>query len=165
MGTSFKGYTRDKNEFEKPELIDKFIALCKTAGHDICITCTARDYKFQTALFAQGREKLAEVNRLRKMCGVYLITAEENKKQVTWTMSSKHIVNLEDDKLNNDKARAFDFCIKKHSDNDCDWDIKADTNGDGISDYRECALLGESLGLISGMRFKTADWPHLELPD
>ena len=150
----FKGYIKDKNEFEKPELIDQFINLCKEKDYDVIITCTARDYKYQTALFAQGRETLAQVNKLRRLAGVYLITNAENQRKVTWTMNSKHIVNLEDDKLNNNKARAFDFCLIKNG--------KEDWNN--IEGFKACGLLGETLGLYSGQRFKSPDYPHLEIP-
>lgn len=156
------GWSRNKEDFEKPELIDKFIQICKDAGHIVIITCTSRTYKVQAALFAQGRERLVDVNRLRRAAGMYIIDEKENKKIVTWTMNSKHIVNPDDERTDNNKARAFDFCIV--IDGKEDWNVKADVNNDGISDYRECGLLGESLGLISGQRFKTPDWPHLELP-
>ncbi len=43
--------------------------------------------------------------------------------------------------------------------------IKADVDIDSIPDYEECALIGVSLGLISGMRFKNKDLPHLEFKE
>jgi len=155
---------KDWSRFEKPEMIEKFIRLCADAKKKIVITCTDRTYQEQTAYFAQGRETLDKVNALRKIAGLWLITEEENKKKITWTMNSEHVVNLEDDNKDNDKSRAIDFAIVGDY-GKIIWDVKVDVNADGISDYRECAMLGESIGFWSGMRFKTADWPHLQLKE
>lgn len=153
--------TRDPERFERPELIAQFILLCKSAGHTVIITCVDRDYKEQTALFAQGREPLEYVNKLRKLVGWEPITQAQNRKCVTWTMNSRHIVNLDDEKLDNDTSEAFDFAVVK--DGKAVWDVKADVDMDSIPDYEECAAIGESLGLYSGKNFKNPDYPHLQI--
>lgn len=153
--------SRDVNNFETPELALAFQRKCKEAGHDIIFTSVDRDYREQFAYYCQGREPLDTTNRFRKIAGLPPITQLENRKKITWTLNSKHIVNLDDERLDNDKARAFDFGIVYNG--KYITDVKADVDKDNIEDYKECALIGESLGLISGMRFKNSDFPHLEL--
>ena len=154
--------SRDFTRFEKPELIHNFITACADIGHKVIITSVDRDYKQQYAYFCQGREPLETVNRFRKIAGLPPIKQKENGRKVTWTLNSKHVVNLEDEKLDNDKSRAFDFAIL-NDDKSVSWDAKADVDQDNVSDYFECAIEGEKLGLYSGRHFKNPDWPHLQI--
>jgi len=155
--------SRDINKFKKPALIPIFQQRCKEeAGHTVIITSVDRDYKEQYALWCQGREPLEVTNRFRKIAGLPPINQARNSKKVTWTLRSKHIINLDDERQDNDLSEAFDFCIIYKG--EAIWEVKADVDNDKISDYRECALIGESLGLKSGMRFKNPDIVHLELP-
>ena len=153
---------RNYNRFQKPELIHSFVDNCAKAGLDVVITSVDRTYQEQTAIFAQGREPLETVNALRKIAGLWLISEEENKNCVTWTMNSEHIINLEDMNKDNDLSGAFDFAVKD-KDGKITWDLKVSVTDDGISSYSECALIGEALGLYSGMRFKKPDFPHLQI--
>jgi len=134
----------------------------KAAGIPFCLTCTARTVKEQIALYSQGREALDEVNRLRKLAGMLPIRWLDNQKKVTWTLASKHIVDLDDGNPDNDKARAFDIAIEK--DKQPCWDLKVNINADDVPDYREAGLIGEAIGLKWGGRFKKPDYPHFELP-
>ncbi len=152
--------SRDKSKFIRPDLIDLFIAKCAEAGFNVIITCVDRDYKDQIALYQQGREPLYIVNASRKLAGLPPISQADNQRKVTWTLNSKHIVNLDDERLNNDKSYAFDFAILK--DKVVIWDVKADIQGDSIPDYHECGYIAESLGLIWGGRFKNPDCVHVE---
>ena len=142
-------------------LIPIFIQKCKEVGHDVIITCTGRDFKEQVALYAQGRQPLNEVNRLRKIVGWAGLTEAQNKKRVTWTLASRHIINLDDNDRKNDKATAFDFAIVKNG--KAVWDVKVSLDGDDIPDYLECAKVAQSLGLESGAFWKKADFPHVQL--
>ena len=153
--------SRDFTRFEKPELIHNFITGCGEAGHKVIVTSVDRDYKEQYAYFCQGREPLEVVNKFRKIAGLSPIKQSENQKKVTWTLNSKHVVNPDDEKLDNDKSRAFDFAILYGR--QVSWDVKADVDNDQIPDYLECAMVGESLGLYSGRHFKNADFPHLQI--
>jgi peptidoglycan L-alanyl-D-glutamate endopeptidase CwlK len=153
--------SRDPNKFEHPELIEQFIIKCGETGIKVVITSVDRDYKEQYALYCQGREPLDIVNKFRKIAGLLPISMKENTYKVTWTLRSNHVVNLDDDRQDNDKSRAFDFAVVK--DGKATWDLKANVNENDIPDYKECALIGESLGLYSGMNFRNQDWPHLEL--
>jgi peptidoglycan L-alanyl-D-glutamate endopeptidase CwlK len=73
-------------------------------------------------------------------------------RKVTWTMKSKHIEGL-----------AFDIAICK--DGVPVWDGKVDVDLDGVPDYLEAGIIGESLGLVWGGRWKSPDYPHFELKE
>jgi len=156
--------SRDISKFEKPEMAEAFVTECNRIGIGVIFTDIDRTYVEQTALFAQGREPLEFVNGLRKKAGLGQITLKENMRKVTWTMNSKHIVNLDDERLDNNKSRALDFAVLKgFNPNEITWDVKADVQGDGIPDYRQAGEIAESLGFKWGGRFKNPDWPHIEL--
>lgn len=136
-------------------------------GIAVIVTSVDRLYQEQMALYAQGRQSLAEVNLLRFGVGWPAITGKENRK-VTWTMASKHIINLLDMNPANDKSHAVDFGIivkGKYLQED------KDINANGIPEYEELGLLGERIGgdLIKwGGRFRDKngnpkpDKPHFE---
>lgn len=136
----------------------------------VIVTDVDRDYKVQMALYAQNRQPLAEVNLLRKIVGLAPITAEKNKKKVTWTMASKHIINLDDTLPTNDLSRAIDFGILD-AQGKYQGEAKADINRDNRPDYIQLGELGEQIGgarVKWGGRFKDAkgrsapDFPHFE---
>lgn len=139
--------------------IKAFTIAMFNAGIPFIITCTARTVKEQRALYAQGRELLFDVNELREMAGLPRIKNEQNK-IVTWTLASKHIIDLDDGNTHNDKSRAFDIVISPGG-KPC-WDVKVDVNQDHISDYEQAGKIGESVGLRWGGGFKTPDMPHFE---
>ena len=125
------------------------------------VTCTARTVKEQIALYAQGRQPLEEVNALRRIAGIYEITAAENKRKVTSTLKSQHLIDLEDNDESNNKSSAFDIVITK--DKKAIWDLKVDVNKNDIPDYLEAGKIGESVGLIWGGSWKTfKDYPHFQ---
>jgi len=133
----------------------------------IFVTSVSRTFQLQVALYAQGRQTLEEVNLLRLKAGVSPITAKENKK-ITWTLASKHIINLLDSDSSNDKAHAVDIGVLINGkylteDKDC--------NANKIGEYTEVGLLGEQIGgdkIKWGGRFKNSkgmpqpDNPHFE---
>lgn len=129
---------------------------------NVIVTSVERTFQHQMALYAQGRQSLEEVTLLRNGVGLPPITEEENSRCVTWTMASKHIINLLDMDPLNDKSRAVDFGIiigGKYLANDKDIDA------DGIPEYEELGLLGERIGgskVKWGGRFKKPDKPHFE---
>ncbi len=153
--------SRDIMKFEKPEIAIIFQQICQEAGHEVIFTSVDRDYREQYAYYLQGREPLSVVNKARVFAGLPFISQKENQRKVTWTLNSKHVVNLDDERLDNDKSRAFDFAIVYE--NKVYWDLKADVDKDNIGDYKECAMIGESFGLKSGRHFKNPDYPHLEI--
>lgn len=133
-----------------------FLEACQQARHPAIITCTGRFQAEQVALHAQGRRTLSEVNNLRMIAGMPLITEEENRRRVTWTLQSQHLINPQTGFCN-----AFDFALlngkKAH------WDIKVSVDGDEIPDYEEAGQIGEQLGLTWGGRWDKPDYPHFQL--
>jgi hypothetical protein len=130
----------------------------------VIVTDVDRNYKVQMALYAQGRQSIEEVNLLRKVAELAPITEKDNRKRVTWTMASKHIIRLDDTIADNDKSRAVDFGILDKSGRYV-GDVKADVNRDNKPDYEQLAELGEQIGggkITAGARFKNPDYPHFQ---
>jgi peptidoglycan L-alanyl-D-glutamate endopeptidase CwlK len=74
-----------------PEMVRRTIARVKEEiGINLLVIETDRIQAMQDALYAQGRESLEEVNRLRAIVGLAPITAEENKRTVTNARVSNH---------------------------------------------------------------------------
>lgn len=151
-----------------PECKDKCLVMMEYAkegglifGIHWIITCTARLAKEQIALYAQGREPLNLVNRYRKLAGLWPISAEENKRKVTWTLQSKHLIDLDDDVKENNLSRAFDIAVVK--DKKAIWDLKVSVDDDAIPDYEELASYGKKAGLNCGFYWKKQDPPHYEV--
>jgi hypothetical protein len=157
--------TRDLTDFETPALAELGFEHANTylrpRGKQARAICVARNYKEQIALYAQGREPLGDVNAKRAMAGLPKITEEENKRKVTWTLSSPHVVNLDDARRDNDKSRAFDFGLFRLSDgayltDDPDYVVVAN-------------IMAKVPGLRSGKDFKDRsgrprpDYPHVEV--
>jgi hypothetical protein len=152
-----------KIEDLNPELQERyraFAAAMAEAGIPFILTCTARTVREQLALYAQGREQLDHVNSLRKLAGLPPITGEGNTR-VTWTLQSKHLIDLDDGNPENDKARAFDIAIQRDG-RPC-WDLKVNVNQNDRPDYEEAGRIGESVGLRWGGRWKKPDYPHFEI--
>lgn len=160
--------SRDPEMFVSPELISVFKERCKQAGIIVMITRVDATEDEQMALYAQGRKPLNEVNLKRNIADMSPIKEKQNR-IVTWTLNSKHlpaIVRLDDKGNPVKKSRAFDFAVVK--DGIPTWLTKVDVDLDGEEDYLECGIIGESLGLIWGGRFRDAegkprpDMPHLQ---
>ena len=130
---------------------------------DVIVTNVSRDIIEQAALYAQGRKLLSEVNKIRKVAGLPPISAKENKYCVTWTMKSKHIIDLTDNSPNNDLSHAVDIAIVKNG--KISWDIKADVNKDGKEDYLQIGHLALEIdpSIEGGWRWRKADYPHYQV--
>ena len=131
-------------------------------GLDIFIVDVDRDWKMQAAYYAQGRESLEQANLYRKNAGLPTITAEQNRHKITWTLKSKHIVNLDDALAVNNLSRAIDVGLKDKNGR-YHGESQADLNGDHKRDYQQIGLLGEKIGagkIKWGGRF--GDEPHFE---
>lgn len=124
----------------------KHKAACKLIGIDIQLSCTSREWIEQRALYAQGRDNLEIVNHLRAGCDMPLITEEENKRKVTWTLDSPHIIRNGKRELSD----AYDVFIIKNG--------KAVWNNPEL--YKQVASAGRVLGLKCGIDF--GDPPHFE---
>lgn len=132
---------------------------------DVFVIEVDRFYNVQVAYFAQGRDTLEAVNKLRKRAGLSPINAATNKKKITWTMNSKHIINLENNIDSDDLSKAVDFGIKDKM-GKYDGSSKADTNKDNKPDYKQLGIIGKMIdpGMIWGGDWKTPDMPHWEEP-
>jgi hypothetical protein len=134
-----------------PELREKFQAIRKRAkdqGIEIVIICTARSEAEQKALYAQGRQSILFVNDLRHNANLGPIRETQNKKPVTWTLNSKHIIGSK-----RQLSEAVDFAILKNG--KIDWYDDAS--------YKIVADIAVELGLTAGYYFKTKDSGHLEI--
>ena len=160
--------SRDLNK-ATPRLKDfaeKLIAESKRIlGIDVFVVEVDRPYEVQVAYFAQGRDTLETVNKLRKRAELPPITEQQNKK-ITWTMNSKHITNLANDDETDDLSRAIDFGIKDSKGN-YHGDAKTDLNKDGKADYKQIGIIGKMIDkdLVWGGDWKTPDYPHWEEPE
>jgi peptidoglycan L-alanyl-D-glutamate endopeptidase CwlK len=147
-----------------PELQEKyhlFSVKMGTAGIPFMLTRVACFVNEQVALYSQGRQPLDVVNFLRRTAGLSPIPFTENCHNVTWTLASKHIIDLDDGNPDNDKARAFDIAILKYG--MPVWDLKVNVNKNDIPDYNEAGQIGESVGLKWGGRFPKPDRPHFQI--
>lgn len=147
-----------------PELKEKWPIVWSMARElqiFITLTSTARSYKVQYALYAQGREKLEYVNMLRKEVGLPDISYQENLKKVTWTLKSRHLVDLDDSEQSNDFSTALDFVIINEY--QPVWSVKADVNKNSEPDYLEVGKIAGKLGLEWGGNWKHPDFPHIQV--
>lgn len=147
----------------KPPLFDGYQFWCELmarAGIEHTLTCVKRTNAEQLALHAQGRLSLVEVNRLRGLAGMPLLSAKDPNsfEEVTWTMNSKHFAD--DDGL----CCAFDFALLIPGKKIITWDTKWDHDHDGVPEYLEAARLAKAVGLESGAFWKKPDMPHIQLP-
>lgn len=134
-----------------------FSARMAEASIPFGLNSVLRTVEEQAAYYAQGRQTLDEVNSLRKAAGMYLLRSEQENYIVTHTKHSRHFPGPDG------KSRAFDIMILR-SGGKPTWDTKWDGNQDGISDYLEAALIGQSVGLDAGGLWSSwKDYPHFEL--
>lgn len=134
----------------------RFQAAMFEAGIPYIVTCTARTYLEQIALYSQGREPAAAVNAKRKEAGLAPLNATEASRVVTWTLHSRHITTAD-----KPLAEAFDIALLDRQ-GKATWDIKADIDADRIPDYEEAGRIGEACGLTWGGRWKSPDYPHFQ---
>ena len=127
---------------------NEFAVAMHDAGIQFIFTQTKRTVLEQNAYFAQGRNSLEVVNNMRKAAGLPDISAKENSRIVTKTIKSRHLT-----------GNAFDIAIVVNG--KIIWNVNLDADGDGVPEYKEAALIGESVGLRAGFRF--GDPPHFEI--
>lgn len=114
------------------ENFTKLQKACAEQGITIKLTEGVRDPATQSAYYAQGREPLAVVNRLRKEAGLVPIDDKTNRRVITWKLHSSHIFGF-----------AFDIVLLKEG--------KAVWEDDET--YQKIADIGVGLGLHAGHYF------------
>jgi len=105
-----------------------------------------RRMEVQQAYYAQGRESLEEVNKKRKLAGLYLLGNERDNYPITWTLNSKHLIGLAMDVLPVDSR------------GNPTWDLAHYRKF--FETIRNC---GKQAGLECGADWNTPDWPHYEM--
>lgn len=129
-----------------PELsrrIQQVAAICEPQGVTFRVTMVLRTYNEQAALYAQGREDLADVNALRSAVGWAAITEGENN-EVTKAEPgySWHSFGL-----------AADF-VPMNGNNPI-WSLSDPA-------WAKVIAAAESCGLASGSKWTEPDTPHLQ---
>jgi hypothetical protein len=124
----------------------------------IIFTSVDRLLTTQIVLFCQGRMALADVNKIRKRLGLYLLDSSDDN-EVTWTLDSRHVVDN-----NKPFSTAFDIAVLKNG--SANWNDKVNVNGNDVPDYIELAKMGQSIGLEPGALWTNVkpDMPHFQLP-
>lgn len=144
----------------QPELQVKYAAFAarlSEAAIPFALLCVLRTPAEQAAYYAQGRETLAEINRLRAAANMRPLQTKESLLIVTHTKNSRHFPD------NKGQSTAFDIVVLRNG-GKMTWDTKWDGNNDGISDYLEAAFIGKALGLECGAFWKGFnDYPHYQL--
>lgn len=115
-------------------------------------SCTYRSQQEHNALRMRGRSPLEVVNAAYRAVGLAPITAEENKRPVTWIRHSIHT-----------DREAVDYFIQRDG-KYCN-DIKVDTDGDHIPDWQEFGRIADECGLTWGGTWKKPDIPHVQWRD
>jgi peptidoglycan L-alanyl-D-glutamate endopeptidase CwlK len=147
---------RDRNKLlpQVKNKLEELENLAEQVGLHFIVTQTLRSNDEQVAYYAQGRQPLDEVNRLRKIAKLPSISEEENKHVITRAKTvwdSFHAY-----------GRAFDVAVVS-VDGKVDWSESIDWDSDGVSDWIELGKLGESIGLEWGGNFSSLrDLPHFQ---
>ncbi|MFA5166794.1 MAG: hypothetical protein WC449_05915 [Candidatus Paceibacterota bacterium] len=145
--------SRDINQCV-PELQEKWqeiVRLTAEIGIEPVIVCTSRTQLEQVIFWLNDKLPVDEIKRIRLILGM---PPETSGKKITRTLNSKHIVT-EKQPL----SRAIDFAIKKNG--KYIWNVEADGNVDGKSDYRQVGAIAEELGL--NCLDEINDFGHIEV--
>lgn len=134
------------------ERVRVFEAMLEQAGLHFHRSCTRRTHEEQLALHKRGRCSLPEVNEAYKAVGLDAITAEENKRPVTWTLNSNH-----------ESGDAVDYY--QHVEGRASYDLKVDADFDQIPDWQEFGKIARGCGLEWGGDWKKPDYPHVQFKE
>lgn len=127
-------------------------------GLSVIYTSVKRMAQEQYALWLQGRDSLEHINMARNIAGMPYLSAFDKLgkiiiyKPVTWTLDSRHVVNLNDSRKDNDVSTAVDFAIVYGK--GITYDLKININKNQLPDYEELAELALTFDLEPGFYFK-----------
>lgn len=114
---------------------------------------TARPPEVQAAYYAQGRQALAEINKLRHNAGLNPIGSVEGKRVITNAKPGQSAHNFQ-------PSRAFDVVLVK-PDGSADW---TDANYVHFAEYVKAAAVKVGVAVSQGAYWKSfRDFPHTEL--
>jgi peptidoglycan L-alanyl-D-glutamate endopeptidase CwlK len=146
----------------RPEVKQAYIEANNTLGKGsrLRFSYTSRSWEVQSALYAQGRESLSEINRLRKIAGISPISASEAKTIVTNAKAGESFHNYH---------LAFDIVIIYDNDGngafeEPSWSVTRDFDKDGIADWLEVTKVFTKYGFQNGFikNGKKWDLPHFQ---
>jgi hypothetical protein len=144
--------TKNKIAELQPQAQKLFTAMCQkldiSLGEDFYIVYEGlRTKETQGAYYAQGRERLPQVNEKRKAAGLYLLASEKQNYTITWTLKSKHLEGLAMDILPVDGRGnpTWDLAHYRHQ-------------------FEEIRDAGRDTGLECGADWPAnqSDWPHYQ---
>lgn len=148
----------------------RFLEICKERGIRVVVTSTLRTEAEQIALFAQGRKSINIVNEFRHEAGLPAVSERENR-IVTRALTSIHQFGCAFDVVLVKPVIPAKAEARKKMDSPLKttekrvvavWDVKADINSNDIPDYEEIGIVGESVGLTWGGRFRFRDYCHFQ---
>jgi peptidoglycan L-alanyl-D-glutamate endopeptidase CwlK len=151
----------------------RFLEICGERGIRVVVTSTLRTEAEQIALFAQGRKNINTVNELRHEAGLPPVSERENR-IVTHALTSIHQFGCAFDVVlvkpivpaKAETQKAMDSPLRTTAMEEkgvvAVWDVKADINSNDVPDYEEIGIIGESVGLTWGGRFKFRDYCHFQ---
>lgn len=114
---------------------------------------TARPPLVQTAYYAQGRQSLAEINKLRHLAGLNPIGAVEAGRKITNAKAGQSPHNFQ-------PSRAFDVMLV-NPDGSANW---VDANYLHFAEYVKAAAAKLKIAVSQGAYWKSfRDMPHTEL--
>lgn len=114
---------------------------------------TARPPEVQTAYYAQGRQSLAEINKLRHIAGLQPIGPVEAKRKITNAKAGQSAHNFQ-------PARAFDVLLI-NPDGTANW---VDSNYLHFAEYVKAAAAKLKVAVSQGAYWQSfKDMPHTEL--
>ena len=132
-------------------MVKEFLVECEAKGVKVFITYGLRTFDEQKALYAQGRLDIGQVNALRRVVGMGIITSPENN-IVTHADAGDSVHQY---------GRAIDVAF--WWDKNLDGKIQAGEVG-WEGDWDKVGMIGETLGMVWGGRWpgKKHDRPHFQ---
>ena len=153
--------SRDLNDL-KPLMLQRIILFERQLEEhglkNFCRSCVLRSQAEHDALWMRGRYPLNVVNAAYRKVWLAPITAEENKRPVTWVLTSRHTPRPGETKV--DAVDYFQLVKGRAS-----YDLKVDSDFDNIPDWHEFVKIAQMCGLEAGGAWQKKDYPHVQWKD
>lgn len=135
-----------------PDLIRVCVRALALSDTDFAIVQGRRTLDEQRAIYAQGRETPAQVNQLRKLAMLPVISAFEAGKIVSWTMKSRHLPQADG------YGHAIDIGV--YIAGVLDW---SEQHYEHVAPFFKEAAKELNVPIVWGGDWKDKDRPHFEL--